>query len=459
MAVPADDFEVDGDGADVDWGLLDDLPWRDGDEIVAEARRLRERGDHRAALRRLDDVEGFDADFERGVCHEATGDLEAAAAAYRRCGRARPTAAHAWNNLGVVLHALGRHEEADAAFGRCGSASPQATVNRILTLAELGRHDEAEQAFYLAQFHDDRDGRAFFNVAHSLAMRGRWERAAYCLRRALEVDGPTPAVPPAVAHFRLAEAMAALANPRAARRHFGRSAAACKAGDPLLPEALARLADAQLDAGDPAAAGPVVRRLAKLTPDAPAARALLGRLALADGDAAAAERHLLAAVAGDPTCPRVHLMLARLAIGRGDRMAATRHLRAELLRHGRDHGDTAALAEAAEVFLELGEPAGAAAALRKLVARRPGDARVWQKLGAAECEANRLVEGLAATRKSIDLDPGHAPAWHNLALALHHRGDRDAARAAVRQGLKLAPDHLPLRRLRWRLRLRRLLGQ
>jgi tetratricopeptide (TPR) repeat protein len=121
-----------------------------------------------------------------------------------------------------------------------------------------------------------------------------------------------------------------------------------------------------------------------------------------------------------------------------------------------DHAPESVLADVTKLAETLGDAHLAAVVLRRRAAARPDNARLWLKLGAAECDMNHLDQGIAATREAVEVDPTLVPAWHNLTLALGRQGDIAASKKALRQGLALAPKNPALRRLSWRIRLRHL---
>lgn len=65
----------------------------------------------------------------------------------------------------------------------------------------------------------------------------------------------------------------------------------------------------------------------------------------------------------------------------------------------------------------------AASALRTAVELSPGDARLWNKLGATLANGGAGREALLAYRKAVDLDAGFIRAWVNVGTAYANEGD------------------------------------
>jgi len=163
-------------------------------------------------------------------CATQLGDDEYAATCWRRIIALDPSAAHACNNLGLVLERLQRSEEAEAAYRQALGLLPDDAslhTNLGLLLENLGRLDEAErhqrQAVALspdsAEIHSNLAGllarrdraaeaeavyraairlKPEFATAHSnlgvlLTDLGRQEEAEACFRMALAVEPELPA--------------------------------------------------------------------------------------------------------------------------------------------------------------------------------------------------------------------------------------------------------------------------
>ncbi|MEM6561141.1 MAG: tetratricopeptide repeat protein, partial [Planctomycetota bacterium] len=373
-----DPFDTDDDGF---FSVGSDAPWFDGsdetEQFVVEARNLREAGNAADAVDLLRDNLEADgpwdapAHVELGLALDALGDHGPALEAFRRAVELDPNEPHTLNHLGAALHERGNDREAIEQFAAANERDATfmpGIVNRILCHAELGEHDHAEAMFYLAQQHDERCPRSFFNMGRSLELRGLHRRAIWCYRRCLALDTSEPMVPRGAVVARLAACLRADGQRAIALRCLREGIGRTATNDPARPELLEQLAEMLLDADDPDSARPVLEALTQLTPQSPATLSLWGRLHRAAGDLDAAADALALAAAGDPTFPRVHLQLAELAAGRGDFGKAQRHLRAELLRRPRDTDVLRAVADQAR---SIADHAGHATALRKLLLVMP----------------------------------------------------------------------------------------
>jgi tetratricopeptide (TPR) repeat protein len=188
----------------------------------------KDRRDKEQGFRFLLALDSTDAQSHFGLASlaQSAGDLEGAAAGYRRALRHRPDFAQAWYNLGVVqeewgdgasaerswqraveampgypaaLAALGRvrAEAGDAASGvalledavAADSTDVDALNNLGGALREVGRLEESEVLLRRALRRDEGLAPAWFNLALTLAERGRTDEALEALNRGLALDG------------------------------------------------------------------------------------------------------------------------------------------------------------------------------------------------------------------------------------------------------------------------------
>ena len=89
---------------------------------------------------------------------------------------------------------------------------------------------------------------------------------------------------------------------------------------------------------------------------------------------------------------------------------------------------------------EQGDPGAAIATFRKALAQRPAFAAARFNLGNALQDVDALDEAIACYEAALALQGDLAEAHLNLGSALQERGDRQAARAAFEQVLRLRPD-------------------
>jgi predicted O-linked N-acetylglucosamine transferase (SPINDLY family) len=127
-----------------------------------------------------------------GNARKAAGDLEGAAASYRRALELRPGYTTALYNLGLVLLDLGRPDEAEQAFRELHAIDPRdhETLFHLAALAaDRARYAEAAQLYRdaLALAPDN----PYLWLGLALACRqlpGQMEESVRCLRKSLEIE-------------------------------------------------------------------------------------------------------------------------------------------------------------------------------------------------------------------------------------------------------------------------------
>ncbi len=131
---------------------------------------------------------------EAKALHER-GELEAAAAAYRRAVEAEPAHFKALHNLGVVEEALGHTTEAERAYEAAIAAHPGGALSHY-SLARLrqlaSRLDEAETGYRRAIELDPDLAEAHFNLGQLLLERGAAEGAETVVREAVRSGYAAP---------------------------------------------------------------------------------------------------------------------------------------------------------------------------------------------------------------------------------------------------------------------------
>jgi tetratricopeptide (TPR) repeat protein len=131
------------------------------------------------------------------------------------------------------------------------------------------------------------------------------------------------------------------------------------------------------------------------------------------------------------------LLLARVYLAKGDRRAAA----AALSRHtARDESAWDANAEEARLREAIGDPAGAAAALERMLWISPYDADVHQRLANLAEGLHDYRRALRERRANVALGPADLlEARYQVARALAQSGDVAAARREVLRVLETAP--------------------
>lgn len=131
---------------------------------------------------------------EAKALHDS-GDLEAAADAYRRVIHADPAHFKALHNLGVIEEALGRMDEAEQAYAAAIEANPEGPLSHY-SLARLrqldSRLDEAEAGYRRAIELDPSLAEAHFNLGQLLLERGAAPAAEAMLREAVRAGFAAP---------------------------------------------------------------------------------------------------------------------------------------------------------------------------------------------------------------------------------------------------------------------------
>lgn len=117
------------------------------------------------------------------------GQLDEAAACYRRLLELKPDASHAYNNLGAALLGQGKRDEAIACYRRAAALNPRdaAILNNLgEALCAQGKLDEA-MGFVLGALELRPDFAAAHNNLGAVFLRlGKLDEAAACFRRALQ---------------------------------------------------------------------------------------------------------------------------------------------------------------------------------------------------------------------------------------------------------------------------------
>jgi tetratricopeptide (TPR) repeat protein len=95
--------------------------------------------------------------------------------------------------------------------------------------------------------------------------------------------------------------------------------------------------------------------------------------------------------------------------------------------------------ERAQVLVQGGDPAAAAAILEELVASQPHHAVGWYKLGNAQRALNRTDAALASYQRAIDLQPRYGAALCNRGVALLASGRPGDALASLERAIHADP--------------------
>lgn len=275
----------------------------------------------RAAVR--DDRKDAGLACNLGAALQMAGDPEDALKAFREAARRAPGSARAAYGQGVALHSLGRFAAAAAALERATGLDPAmltAWENRALALSAAGQPTASDRVWHdaLAAFPgDDRIRRRLASgLARHLAGTGRPADALPYFAQARAGEGASD---PALQYD---EATALLQAGRA-EDAADRLAILVAGPGPGNADWLSTLGAAQIGAGRPEQALPVLRRALALAPAHRSAHLHLAFALQAMGDLADAEAALRTALAGDPDYLPALIGLANLLAERGDDAGAT----------------------------------------------------------------------------------------------------------------------------------------
>lgn len=127
-------------------------------------------------------------EFERGVAHHRAGQLDDAAACYRRVIAAEPSDSRALHALGVLQHQRGSSDEAVSLIGRALAVRPdypEAHFNLATISYALGRTEEAIRHWQETMRLRPDDANALVSLSAVLCDRGEAEEAARLAERAV----------------------------------------------------------------------------------------------------------------------------------------------------------------------------------------------------------------------------------------------------------------------------------
>jgi tetratricopeptide (TPR) repeat protein len=430
---------------------MDAYAWNDADALTRRAIELiaeRQFADALEDLQQAQQMDPYNAAcwYNAGICLDELGRLHEAIECYQRAADIRDDDPEILNRLAVDLHQVGKTRralEVLASIEKIDSSFEPAYCNRVHIHVELNQHEQAEEVFYLARLHKEHCPRCYYNMGCSMQTQGRYDQAARCFRRAIDLPGAAAEV-----HKRLAECLLAMGEADSARLHLNHSLSL--EGNNVV--VLMMLCDLLIEQNRYREADARVEKLLRAAPDYAPAQLLGGKLAFIRGHDTLAIERLERALELDPTLPKAHLTLARSLLRTGRTEPARVHLRAELMLQPHSQH---MLMELGDLLLDVLDLDGAATCYSRVLGADERHLKALQNLGVAECEAGRHDAGIAAFRRALQIDSHQADVHHNLALALADAGNFPAALESLRHARKLLPQSELLRRLSVRLRLRR----
>ncbi|HET6828929.1 MAG TPA: tetratricopeptide repeat protein, partial [Ramlibacter sp.] len=406
------------------------------------------------------------------------GDAAGAAEALQRACELDPGLDEAAYALAWVLHDLGRLDEAAswAAHALAMERTPPRLLQMAWLLQAVARFGEAA-AFYreaIAAFAPlaPEQPRLHLHLSQCLDHLGRHAEAAVVLDEALrrwpqDADLGAQAV----------RSLLARGEGRAARRHAAALAERCPDSaqawhllgitqqedgeleaadasfersqmlDPGLTDALFRRAQIQRGWRRYEGAQWLLGLVLEHSPGDHAAWGLLAQVALDMEDAGQARRVLLPLLRTTRHAPDAWRLLAVAQHKRGRSRAALRWVQRAL---AQQPGAVEPLRILGWVALELGDPAQAAQAVRRLIGQVPDDAAAQAQAALVFAHTGELETAQAWAERAVACTPESAEAWRALSFVrLRQRRLDDADRAAC-EALRLAPAQPDcLRQMGW----------
>ena len=197
--------------------------WSDAERRVERAQELFEQRKWHEALEELRaaiNINPYNSAwfFNIGLTLDELGRTDEAIEAYEQALLIDPDDLQSLNRLGVDQHQAGQFKSALTTFNRIQVIDPSfepSYCNRILTYSEMGDHEKAEEMFYLARLYKEHCPHCYYYMGCSLAMRGMYDKAIYCWKKTLDLQGNHPQV-----HVRIAEALRRKGDLEQSRRYY-----------------------------------------------------------------------------------------------------------------------------------------------------------------------------------------------------------------------------------------------
>jgi len=423
--------------------------WDEAEQRVEKAHELYERGRWEEALSELRAAIAINPyngswHFNLGLTYEMMERFEEAIAAYRHARDMDPDDIEVLNHLGVNCAMAGHLDESIKCFEKMeqldASLEP-AYCYRIFCHAEKGDHDKAEELFYLARQYKEHCPVCYKHMGHSLMLRGQYDRALWCLQKALQLEPGQPDV-----HSRIAEVYWAKNMLPEARQHFLEEIRS----NPGDVDTLLDLGELLVEMGQPAAAAEKFRQTLELSPDEPVAHFRLGHLMLMDGNLPGALQEFRSTLRNDAHFPGAHLMMAIIYQRQGQQSEALYHANCEL---AQSLADEATLVDLGNLLMDLHQLTSAEQAYQRALVLNPQNAVARHSLAVTLFFANRTEEGIEQCRLALRAQPKYVLAMYNLALAYMTKRDYIRARYWLGEAISISPEDPQLRQLQSRLKL------
>ena len=327
--------------------------------------------------------EDAEAQFNLGNAQNDLGQLDAAAASYRRALAAKPDYAEAYYNLGIVQKNLGKTDIAIASYRQAILAKPDyaaAHSNLGAILQELGQFSLAQASYRRALEIQPGDALTHNNLGVALQELEQFEMAAQCFDRALALKPDF-----ADAYANLAAALQSLGRPDEAV-----ASCQCALGiNATHRDAYKNMGNALLD---------------------------LGRL----DEAFDVRRQALAI---DPASAEAHFNLGVVQQAMMQLEPAAVSYR-NALKIQPDH--LGALGNLGDTLLNLNHIDEASAIYGQVMQMKPDLATVHNNMGSALLDISQFDAAEASFRKALVLKPDYQGAQSNLLFALNYHPDKSA---------------------------------
>jgi len=331
--------------------------------------------------------------FTRAVDLQKAGDLEAAAAEYRRFLESQPRNTEALSNLGVVLATLGRYDDAIAAYRKAlefAQGNAAVRMNVALAYYKSGRCPEAMSEFDMVLGSNPGHPNILMLKADCLVQLGEYKRAADLLAPLEPTLGGQRV-------FNYVYGMALLQDHQteAGLKQIDRI---LKDGDSA--EAHLMLGLSHRLAADYASARDEFKRAADTNPDLPLAQSLYGQMLLTTGDRDGARQAFARELASNPGDFDGNLYTGVILKEEQHLDEARRFFERALQARP---GDPGARYQLATVYLGTGENAQALEALEALVAQSPEFIEAHVSLATVYYRLKRKADGDREREKVAEL--------------------------------------------------------
>lgn len=451
--------------------------WLDAEAHADRALEMFERGrwaEAESELRKAISLNPDQAEwhFNLGLTLEQAGRDADALGSYERALDLMPDQPDPLVAAGVVANRLGLFDRAVAWLDQAIKIDPSletAYAHKIDSHIRLGNHDEAETAFYMAQHAlPEPSAQCLAVMAESLAHRGVYDRAEWCLKEALRLEPNMPRL-----RARLAAVSAATGKPQRALQLYLRELR----DDPGNIETLLEYGQLLMEIGRLPEAAEKFRRVLELEPANVIAHYELGQIAMVTHRYEQASLEFELVLKLDSQFPGIRRAMGESLLRRGRVDDARGHLldeydlvKAEAQEAAASETPATAKAQSlpspalttsiagipgdlghlATLLLETGEPARAAELLEMAIA--DGESIELLRLQAlARFQSGDRAGGAAASRRVLRLEPACLRSIHNLALAAMQENQLRTAAGWIKRGLGIDRHDDGLRRLRIRV--------